>query len=190
MAMSSIHRPRIRSVKLVNVEQVREKFDQRKRISQHMEDRYRQQCTGAYWRYVSGIHEACNSASAAILNPPFAYDPDDIALQPTQQVRATGPVPRITDRLAQYHEPCSDAIDVRSLQLPACIDALLETSIQEHARIPDGIRMNPVVVQLLRLLDCCHVHQGRNGEYVLYRGLIQLVPDPELDANTIGIDYL
>ena len=64
----------------------------------------------------------------------------------------------------------------------AWIDDLLQSSIQAHARVPDAIRLNPFTVQLLKITeDCC---DGR------YRGLIPLVPDPQLDANTIGIDYL
>jgi hypothetical protein len=172
----------LRPVKLINAGELNRKIDQRRRQSEHMENTFRRQCTGAYWRYASGIYSATGEPTS--LHPQTYSQPGwnmDITTQPTQQL-GSAPTPKITDKLPAYHEPCSDSFDIRSLQIPISLEALLHTSIQEHARIPDGIRMNPAVITLLKMMDeCC---DGR------YKGLIPLVPDPELDANSIGIDYL
>jgi hypothetical protein len=153
--------------------------DQRRKNSAMEDIEYRRQCTGAYWRYASGIYSATGEAT----NLPPQFTPcTGIDQQPTQQLQTETQAPRTTDKLAAYHEPCSDSFDIRSLALPLSLYDLLQSSIQAHARIPDAIRLNPFTVQLLKITEeCC---DGR------YRGLIPLVADPQLDANTIGIDYL
>lgn len=179
MAISRI----LRRVNLVALSpELQKKFalnEQRREISQMLDGEYRRQCTGAYWRYASGIYSATGEAT----NLPPQFTPcTGIDQQPTQQLHMETQAPRTTDKLAAYHEPCSDSFDIRSLTLPLSLYDLLQSSIQEHARIPDAIRLNPAIIQLLMITDeCC---DGR------YRGLIPLVPDPQLDANTIGIDYL
>jgi hypothetical protein len=179
MATSRHQHPSFRRVNLVGLPPDLEKQfalnEQRREIRQMQDGEYRRQCTGAYWRYASGIYSATGEATN--LPPQFSIDQ-----QPTQQLQMQTQAPRTTDKLAAYHEPCSDSFDIRSLALPLSLYDLLQSSIQAHARIPDAIRLNPFTVQLLKITEeCC---DGR------YRGLIPLVADPQLDANTIGIDYL
>lgn len=165
---------RLRPTRLLTFEEL----EQRRTEAEQRENHYKRQVTGAYWRFVSGVHQ---STGSYVPQPP-PYTSDDIALQPTLQMRATGPMPKVTDKLPAYHEPCSDSFDVSSLQLPISLKTLIQASIQEHGRRPDALRLNPVVVMMLSMMDECA--DGR------YKGVIPLVPDPELDSNTIGIDYL
>lgn len=170
---------RLRPVRLqeFSADEFNQKIDQRRRASELMENHYKEQVTDAFWRYVSGVHSATGSHSALL--PPFTRE--EIEAMPTQQMRTL--TPKTTDKIPAYHEPCSDEFSIEDLRIPLEIQSKLNTSIQEHGgRYPNAIRLNPFVIELLKLMHECEA--GR------YKGLIPLVPDAELALDGVGIQYL
>lgn len=170
---------RLRPVRLqeFSPEGLQREIQQRRDESRQMEDHYKRQVTGAFWRYASGVHRATGSHSALL--PPFTRE--EIEAMPTQEMRSLSP--KTTDKIPAYHEPCSDEFSIEDLRIPLEIQSKLNTSIQEHGgRYPNAIRLNPFVIELLKLMHECEA--GR------YKGLIPLVADPELALDGVGIQYL
>lgn len=181
LSSSEQRRPflRLRPVRLQEFtpEGFQQEIQQRRDESRLMENHYKLQVTGAFWRYASGVHRATGSHSALL--PPFTRE--EIESMPTQEMRTI--TPKTTDKIPAYHEPCSDEFSIEDLRIPLEIQSKLNTSIQEHGgRYPNAIRLNPFVIELLKLMHECEA--GR------YKGLIPLVPDPELALDGVGIQYL
>lgn len=185
MAMSSRQpsRPflRLRPVRLITADEFKQKIDQRRRESLVNELNYRRQVTGKFWSYASGVHRATGSHSALL--PPFTLD--ELSSLPTQEMNAVGA--RTTDKIAAYHEPCSDEFSIEDLRIPLEIQEKLEISMQEHGgRYPNVIRLNPFIIELLKLMHECNIDKKGIPRY---KGLIPLEPDSKLILNDAGIDY-
>lgn len=172
--------PRFRS-RLVTPEQFQQMVKQRRDESNMQEDDYRRQCTGAYWRYASGVHRATGSHTP--LDPPFILtdEPIDVAYLPTQ--RLSDPAlnrAKTTDKLAEYHDPCSDSLDISAIQLSNSLKPHILASMHEHGgRVPCGIHLHPLT--LLTLAKACP--DGR------YAGIIPLFPDIEVPVDKMRIEY-
>lgn len=170
---------RFRSTRLISADEFREKIEQRRRDSEDREKRFKTQCTGAYWSYTNGIFQS--TGEHAPLDPPFVLTDQPIEEQPTQ--RLGDPVlsrPKTTEKLAAYHEPCSDSIDISAIQLSNSLKPLILASMQEHGgRLPCEIHLHPLT--LLTLASACP--DGR------YAGIIPLFPDMQLPVNKMHIEY-
>lgn len=170
---------RFRSTRLISADEFREKITQRRRDLEDREKDYQRRCTGAYWSYASGVQRA--TGEYAQLDPPFMLIDQPIEEQPTQ--RLGDPAfnrPKTTEKLAAYHEPCSDSIDISAIQLSNSLKPLILASMQEHGgRLPCEIHLHPLT--LLTLASACP--DGR------YAGIIPLFPDMQLPVNKMHIEY-
>lgn len=170
---------RFRSARLISVDEFREKIDQRRRNLEDREDQYKRQCTGAYWSYARGILQSTGEHTP--LDPPFLITSQPIEDQPTQRLDdLLYSRPKITDKLAAYHEPCSDSLDISAIKLSNAIKPLILASMQEHGgRVPKEIHLHPLT--LLTLASACP--DGR------YAGIIPLFPDMDVPVNKMRIEY-